>query len=285
MFNFPIGVMQASFRLGMKESIETAARIGVKGMQLYTTYGEYAPENFTKDKAKDVMSMMSANGLVFSALCGDFGKGFTHPELNPELIERSKRILDLTNLLGTDIVTTHIGVVPEDKNHEDYKIMQEACYELAQAADSMGKRFAVETGPEKSIVLKEFLDSLGSKGVSVNLDPANLVMVAGDDPVQAVYNLREYIVHTHAKDGVKTSDKTPEELYNLGIAEEEARSGKLSWKELPLGTGGVDWDNYLKALCDIGFRGFLTIERECGDNPLHDIELAVNFLNEKIRTL
>ncbi len=285
MFNFPIGVMQSSFRIGFRQSLETAAKLGAKGIQFTTTYGEFAPENFTPAKAKEIMKMMDDNGLVFSALCGDLGKGFTHPELNPELIERSKRILELSNLLGTDIVTTHIGVVPEDKNHDNYKIMQEACYELAQAADSLNKRFAVETGPEKSIVLKNFLDSLGSKGVSVNLDPANLVMVVGDDPVEAVYNLREYIVHTHAKDGVKTSDKSPEELYNLGIAEEEAKTGNISWKELPLGTGGVDWDNYLKALEDIGFRGFLTIERECGENPVHDIEIAVNFLKNKISTL
>lgn len=45
-------------------------------------------------------------------------------------------------------------------------------------------------------MLKGFLDTLGSRGVAVNLDPANLVMVAGDDPVQAVYTLRDYIVHT-----------------------------------------------------------------------------------------
>ena len=33
----------------------------------------------------------------------------------------------------------------------------------------------------KSIILKKFLDSLGSRGVGVNLDPANLVMVTGDN--------------------------------------------------------------------------------------------------------
>ena len=27
-------------------------------------------------------------------------------------------------------------------------------------------------------------------------------MVTGDDPVQAVYNLKDYIVHTHVNDGV-----------------------------------------------------------------------------------
>ena len=28
------------------------------------------------------------------------------------------------------------------------------------------------------------------------MDPANFVMVTGDDPVQAIYTLKDYIVHT-----------------------------------------------------------------------------------------
>ena len=130
---------------------------------------------------------------MFSALCGDLGKGFGNKEQNPELIEKSKRIIDLALDLETNIVTTHIGVVPSDKNHERYKIMQEACFELASYADSVNAHFAIETGPEVSMVLKEFLDSLNSTGVAVNLDPANFKMVTGDDPVQAVHNLKKYI--------------------------------------------------------------------------------------------
>ena len=48
--------------------------------------------------------------------------------------------------------------------------------------------------------------------------------------------------------------------------------------ELPLGQGDVDFANYLKALEDIGYRGYLTIEREVGANPAGDIRLAADFL-------
>ncbi len=136
--------------------------------------------------------------------------------------------------LETNIVTTHIGVVPSDKTHDRYKTMQEACAELAGYANSIGAHFAVETRPERAFILKEFLDSLKSRGVSVNLDPANLVMVTGDDSVQAVYTLKDYIVHTHAKDGIKPFDKDPEIIYVM--VEEEIKSG-TSFKEVPLGQG------------------------------------------------
>ncbi len=39
---------------------------------------------------------------------------------------------------------------------------------------------------------------------------------------------------------------------------------------------------YLKALEDIGYRGFLTIEREVGDHPERDIATAVDFLKNLI---
>ena len=109
----------------------------------------------------------------------------------------------------------------------------------------------------------------------MNLDPANFVMVTGDDPVQAVYTLKDYIVHTHAKDGRRLRYVEPEIVY--GVAEEEML-GSSSFIELPLGEGDVDFAGYLKALEEIGYKGFLTIEREVGDDPAKDIATAVAFL-------
>lgn len=276
MYAFPIGVMLDSFRTDTMTAIRKAAGLGAVGIQMYSTTGENAPENMTVSRRREIMTAMHDNGLVFSALCGDLGFGFTDPERNPERIEKSKRILELAKELGTDVVTTHIGVIPKDPRHDRYKIMQEACHTLAEYADSMQAHFAIETGPETADVLCAFLDSLNSCGVAVNLDPANFVMVTGDDPVQAVYTLRKYIVHTHAKDGIKLFDKDPEMIYHQ-VEDALAHLGK-AYREEPLGKGTVDFPNYLKALDEIGYRGFLTVEREVGDDPEKDIGDAVSFL-------
>lgn len=138
-------------------------------------------------------------------------------------------------------------------------------------------------GAGKAATLLAFLqDTKG--GVGVNLDPANFVMVTGQNPVEAVYLLKDYIVHTHAKDGVKISDEqTPTEIYHAfakgGV---EALNACKSFQELPLGEGQVDWKNYIKALKNIGYDGFLTIERECGENPCADIKTAASFLKNLI---
>lgn len=280
MNRFPIGVIIDSFRTDMQTALKKVENMGVKGIQVYSTRGDMSPENLTPSKRKEFLNRVKNHGLEISALCGDLGQGFGDPLKNKVNIEKSKRILDLAKDLETSIVTTHIGVIPQDPNHDRYKIMQEACFELSQYADELKAHFAIETGPETAITLRNFLDTLGSKGVAVNLDPANLVMVTGDDPVQAVYTLKDYIVHTHAKDGRRLLIKDPEVIY--GLVEETIQEGK-AFIELPLGQGDVDFKKYLQALTDIGYKGFLTIEREVGDNPEADIKLAVDFLNHMLR--
>lgn len=277
MKDFKLGVMLESFLLPWKDAVVCAAQIGADGVQIRATDGEFSPSAMTKEKKGELINVLKANGLEISALCGDLGRGFGNRSLNPVLIEKSKRIIDLAKELGTDIVTTHIGVIPGDKKHERYKIMQEACFELSAYADSCQAHFAVETGPETSLTLKGFLDELGSTGVAVNLDPANLVMVTGDDPVRAVENLKKYIVHTHAKDGRKLLDRDPEIIY--GVTEAEMLQD-TAFIELPLGEGDVLFPAYLSALKGIGYHGYLTIEREVGENPKADIVTAAEYLKK-----
>lgn len=279
MYNFPIGVMLDSFRKSPKEALLLAAASGADGIQLYATHGELAPENMDAAARRDFRSRTADAGLKISAVCGDLGCGFANAALNPELIRRSKLIMELAKELGTDIVTTHIGVVPADKKAERYAIMQDACGELARYANDLGSHFAVETGPERSEVLKEFLDSLGSKGVAVNFDPANLVMVAGERPETAVKNLGEYIVHTHAKDGRQIFYRDPEVIF--GIKPDDGIK-QPSFEELPLGEGDVNFPQYLTALEATGYRGYLTVEREVGNDPCGDINKAVKYLRSVI---
>lgn len=278
MYQFSIGVMLESFRTDLNSALRRAKEVGACGIQIYATNGEMAPENLTPAGRRELLERIHSYGLTVSALCGDLGQGFGNAEKNPALIEKSKRILDLAKDLETNIVTTHIGVVPSDPTHERYGIMQEACFELAQYADSLNAHFAIETGPEIAKTLKRFLNGLHSTGVAVNLDPANFVMVTGDDPAAAVYTLKDYIVHTHAKDGKKLLERDPEIIYGIRSIEDVIQEGE-AFIEVPLGEGSVNWDEYLKALDDIGYHGFLTIEREVGENPEADIRKAVGFLN------
>lgn len=271
--SFKIGIITDSFRLPLDQAIEKAASLGADGVQIYATGRELSSTMGDAEISKIVRHLKDAK-LTLSALCGDIG-AFDNVDINVERIKQSKAIVDLAVRMGTSVVTTHIGVVPEDKNHEKYKIIHAACYELGTYADKAGVKFAIETGPEKSSVLRMLLDDLDCNGIEVNFDPANLTMCMGEDAADAVSNLAPYIVHTHAKDGIMLEKHRDDPRY-----EQIAKQKK--WLELPLGEGDVIFPKYLEALKKIGYNGFLTIEREVGIDPAKDIENAVRFLRTLI---
>jgi len=284
MSNFKIGMLTDNFKMDLKDSIAKAAQLGAQGVQVYAVDGEMHYSRLNAQARKDLLAYTKDQGLVFSALCGDpGGHGFARAEGNKERVEMSKRILELAKDLECDVVTTHIGCVPDDFNSETYEIMARSCGEMSEFAQSMGGHFAIETGPEPSALLRRFLDTLPGMGVGVNFDPANLAMVIHEDIPAAVRNLAPYIVHTHAKDGRNLRPVDRFYIYNVfaegGI---EEMSSEPYFLETPLGEGEVPWDQYLAALKEVDYKGFLTIEREAGPDPAADIAKAISFLKTKI---
>ncbi len=264
-----IGVIPDCFRIPIRDGIKKAAELKIDGIQPYATHGDLDPANLSATGRADLKSFVGNLGLTISALVGDFGIGFANPEKLDFVVSRTKEVVDLAVDLGVNVVTTHIGTVPDDENAPAWKMMAQALPEVGTYAYNKGVFLATETGPETAVVLKKLLDAIDNPGLRANYDPANLVMVVGDDPVKGVYTLKDYIVHTHAKDGIKL----PEE------------NGNRKWKEMPLGEGKVDFPEYLKALKDIGYNGFFTIEREVGDKPEVDIIKARDFLRDLSKKL
>ena len=280
-----IGVLADCFRDSLTANMVTARRMGAQGVQLYAVEGATAPENMTAADRRELRAFAEGQGLEFSALCGDLGfGGFAFAGRNPEKIERTKKIIDLALDLGCGIVTTHIGVVPADGKHPRRAVMAEALNAIGRYAESVGAKLACETGPEPASVLRPFLDSLDTRAVGVNLDPANLAMTYRTDFAETVRLLAPYIYHTHAKDGVLLREGDPDVLYGMVDAPEGFNEEEYSL-EVPLGEGDVRWDEYLGALRDCGYDGYLTIERECGGDPEGDIGLAVRFLRDRLARL
>ena len=253
-----VGVMVESFRVGVREGVRMTREVRADGIQVYTTRGEMAPENLSKSGRREFLSYVQSQGLVISALCGDYGKGgFVNPEGLEQRVENTNRVFDLARDLGVSFVTTHIGEVPEDQKSKAWGNLVEVIRDVAEYGARLGCCFATETGPESGGRLRDLLKAVNSDGARVNYDPANMVM-RGFDPVQGAKDLKGFIVHTHAKDGVRNDDETH--------------------KEVPLGQGQVPWDEYIAALDESGYDGFYTVEREVGENPAEDIRKAVEFL-------
>jgi len=268
-----IGAMTTSFRKPFQESLRAAAALQVDGVQIWATnltyydpnhpVGELDPETTTEAGKRELLATLKELNLGISALCGDLGRGFVKPDHIAEDVAKTKRMMDLAKSLGVKVLTSHIGRIPDDPNDPGYRIALEALEEIGAHGDKLGVFFASETGPESGAALAAFLRDLEAKSIKANYDPANMVM-RGFDPVQGVYDLAGFIVHTHAKDGIGPGP----------------RRG-----EVPLGEGEVPWPSYLRALKEIGYQGYLTIEREVGEDPAADIVTAAKFLREQLAKL
>ena len=276
-----LGVIADCFKKNFYDSVSLAGTMGFDGVQVYATTGEFSPEALSREDIEKCLEHLKANNLAISALCGDMGgHGFEIAADNPARIEKTKRIIDLAVSFDTKVITTHIGVIPADKNSDKYKVMLAALTECGDYAAGHGVTLAVETGPETANILYDFVTAAGD-GVGVNLDPANFVMVTGQDPAAAVRLLGKKIVHTHLKDGKMLKKTDPAVIYNYfaegGI---EALNVSDFFIETPVGEGDVNWADYISALREIGYDGYLTIERETGADPIADIKKAADFVRE-----
>ncbi|MDR0640917.1 MAG: sugar phosphate isomerase/epimerase [Treponema sp.] len=279
-----IGVITDCFCLPLRESIRKAAELGFSGLQIYATAGEFNPSLLErKDELASYLKLIKEKGLSISALCGDMGgHGFEIREDNGERIEKTKRIIDLAAACAVPVITTHIGVIPEDSASPKFSALLEALDTLGGYGRTRGVTLAIETGPEKPETLKKFIDQTHG-GVGVNLDPANFVMVTGVDPAAAVEILGAHIVHTHVKDGIMKKQADPAFVYNI-FAEGGIEDFRMSdyFIETPVGGGAVDFDSYLGALKKTGYDGYFTIEREAGEDREEDIAGALRFITDKL---
>ncbi len=282
-----IGVIVETLQLPLRQGIECAARLGCEGIQTYATNPEFNLLERTAAEALEMRKFIRANNLQLTSVTGDLpGHGYTDAAEIPERVRCMKRFIDMALEMDCQIITNHIGVVPDDAAAPEYARMVETLQELCEYAAKRGSYIAIETGPEPATILKPLLTDVNSAGLGINLDPANLKMVLDADPAESVRILGRHIIHTHAKDGIHYQKCDPKKIYDAfaegGFEALVAQSGKL-FEEVPLGQGQVDWDAYLQALRQVGYNGFLTIEREVGADPQGDIAAAIAFLQSKLQ--
>ncbi len=257
-----IGLFLPNLKKDFNESISACKRIGVKGIQLWNIGGIFDPENLTIDKKKQLLGKIEENNLIISALCGHMD--FVNQGNIQDRINKFKEILDFGVDIGVPIVTTESGHFPEEYSEgEGWNTFLNALRILCEHAEKVGGYVAVEPGGKclvnNNATLRKMIENVNSDHLKINYDPGNIVMM-GDNPIDGVKEFKNYIIHTHAKDGIRNDDG--------------------SHAETVIGEGQVNWEEYLKALKEIGYDGFLTMERESTDMPENDFIKGLNYLKK-----
>ncbi|MGW6189868.1 sugar phosphate isomerase/epimerase family protein [Bacillus cereus] len=260
-----LGMFLNTKHIEVNEGIRKAREWDLEYIQLYAMNENFNLANISKLEWITLKDSLSFNGIKVPSLAINFGEnGIVGMEVD-SAIERFKYITDRGLELGARIITAHIGEIPNDEKSEYYNKMEQICYEIGNLAFKFGGVFAIETGSEKAIVLKRFLENTNSKGLAVNLDPANLISDVNEKPVESLFRLKDYIVQTHIKDCKEVKSKS-----------------SSKYIEVAAGNGEVDFDLFFHTLDNIGFDGYSMIERNDYFDEREGMIQSINFIKKYI---
>jgi L-ribulose-5-phosphate 3-epimerase len=191
--------------------------------------------------------------------------GLVPRETRDARVTQIKNASDFAKQCGITAVQTHCGFIPENPNDSVYKETVTAVRAVAEHCKRNGQNFRYETGQETPITLVRMIQDVGTDNQGVNFDLANLILYGKANPVDAIEPLGPYIQGIHAKDGLWPTN--PKEL----------------GREVPIGSGKVDFPRIIALLKELNYRGAVTIERETsGPQQMEDVRAAKTYLEKLI---
>ena len=196
---------------------------------------------------------------------GPITLGLVPPDYRWARIQALKQWADFAVELGAPALVTHCGFIPESPAYPDYAPTRQAIGHVATYCKSKGIGFWFETGQETPVTLLRVIQDLeasdGLDNLGINLDPANLILYGRGNPIDSLDIFGRYVRCIHAKDGLYPTN------------------GRELGHEVRVGTGNVNFPDFIKKLRDIGFTGDFIIEREIsGEQQRLDIAQTVNDL-------
>jgi sugar phosphate isomerase/epimerase len=224
------------------------ARLEEFGIKITVVFGGFEGESYA-----DIPTVVRTVGLV-------------PPETRAARVQEMREISDFARLLGCDVVALHLGFIPHDTSDPLYPEVLAVTREVCDHAAANGQNLHLETGQETADGLLRFVGDVARDNLFINFDPANMILYGTGEPIAALQQIGSRVRSVHCKD-----------------AKWAANPGQEWGQEVPLGTGDVGLENYLRTLAAVGYRGPLTIEREIAQEPERqkaEIGQAIRLLNE-----
>lgn len=270
-----IGVCSWSLRPASVEELARNLRaVGVAAVQLALDplrTGDWQTDQTAgclRDAGIEIRSgMIGMKGEDYSTLASIRQTGGVrldeHWEANLSAAGESAAIADQ---IGVGLVTFHAGFLPHDRSDPSRGVMIERLRAIVDRFAERGIKVGFETGQETADTLLDVLDELDRPNAGVNFDPANMILYSMGNPVAALKKLAARVVQIHIKDAIATD--TPG-----------------TWgKEVPAGSGDVDWPAFFEVVHARGLECDLMIERETPGDRVADIrqarELAQRLLGQ-----
>jgi sugar phosphate isomerase/epimerase len=283
-------------KYSLKESIRLIRDVGYEGVEILCDVPHAYPPCLDEEDILSIQEIISKNNIEISNL-----NAFTLYAINdvyhPSWIESDKQLrelriqhtincLRLAKKIGAKNISTEPGgpieVGNDNKyNNNDFKNNtnnKRSSYDLealqeffvngivrtSKVAEEYGVKILVEPEPglllENSEQFLKFIKNINSHHVGLNFDMGHFFCVR-EDPAALIYNLAEHIGHFHLADIAHTR------VHNHLIP----------------GQGSVDFASIFKAISEINYQGFITVELyPYQDDPVYAARISHKYLTNVI---
>lgn len=248
--------------------VEVACWPQGKAERRYAGVSHIDVENTSADYIKYVKDYCSKKGVEISSLA------FYPNTMDGDLIKRQVnidhllKVINMSALLGVNMVTTFIGRDQNKSVEENLEIFKEVWPPIIKFAEEKGVKVAIENCPmlfgrdqwpggqnlfTTPALWRKMFEIIPSDYFGINYDPSHFIWQQ-IDYIKPLYEFKDKIFHIHCKDIKVYEDK----LNDVGIM---AYPLEYMSPKLP-GLGDVNWGKYISALTDIGYDSFVCIEVE-----------------------
>lgn len=256
-------------RLDIPGFIHEAKRAGADGVELL--------DFFYRDVVADRVAAAQAlkeTGLpcpIFS-ISQNFAKP-TEEERRAQL-DKIKFGVDEAVLYGSEVVRVFAGDVTEGITFDQARAwIVEGLAEASKYAASKGKRLALENhgtlagrGEQVRGLIEDVRARAGNDALGANPDTGNFLIV-NQHSHEAIAEVAKYAYMVHFK------DFAPEPKGHTGFAYSTIDGRKVIGTAV--GEGTVDLAKCIKALKDVGFDGWLSVEYEGEEDPLPAVKRSI----------
>lgn len=152
--------------------------------------------------------------------------------------------------------------VSAEQIEEGFKYFADMWHPILDVFDENGVRFGLEVHPTEIafdiVTAQRAIDAIGGReAFGFNFDPSHLEW-QGVDPVKFINCFKDRIYHVHMKDAIVTLDGTTGILGSYLNFGEPGRG----WDFRSMGRGQVDFEEIIRALNQISYKGPLSVEWE-----------------------
>lgn len=251
----PIAIATRPLNLPIRQALDAIAGSGCQGVQLELQQ-EIREQELGETGRRQLLHYLEERNLKVGPATFSLRRPLLEPVGLDGRIDAIRKAMAFAWKLGANVLTMSLGELPAAESPAA-ETARQVLEDLAAYANQVGVIPTLIVGNASATRLLEILKSITCGPLALDVDPASLT-VGRQSPTDWMRELHPYLQHVQLRDAVREPG---------GIG-----------REVALGAGEVDWQEFAAALQEIDYRHWLSIIRASGTSPLDESLAGLKFI-------